>query len=98
MEVGAARRVPVAVMEQELERWRRRSRGRRREWVGRGHGQESASRRRRELSDHSKNRAGACSHTGDAQPEHATGGWCAVMRIPTTLVSSVGQVCVPFKI
>ena len=52
----------------------------------------------RELSDVSENRAGACSHTGDAQPEHATGGWGAVMRPPTTLVSSAGQVCVPFKI
>ena len=33
-----------------------------------------------------------------AQPEHATGEWGVVIHPPTTLVSRVGQVCVPFKI
>ena len=42
--------------------------------------------------------AGRRSHTGDAQPEHATGGWGVVIHPPTTLVSRAGQVCVPFKI
>ena len=41
---------------------------------------------------------GADPHTGDAQPEHATGGWGVVIHPPTTLVSRAGQVCVPFKI
>ena len=38
------------------------------------------------------------SHTGDAQPEHAIGGWGVVIHSLTTLVSRAGQVCVSFKI
>ena len=41
---------------------------------------------------------GADPHTGDAQPEHATGGWGVVIHPPTTLVSRAGQVCVPFGV
>ena len=52
----------------------------------------------RELSDVSENRTAADSHTGDAQPEHATGGWGVVIHPLTTLVSRAGQVCVSFKI